>query len=186
MKIIEFRKITTEDTTDDLYSGFWSRIYEYPLVIQIIDNYYKKSNSIHNTSWGFQGVHLKFKNKLDSIYGDVVHSDIKKSNEKNTFIYDICNPPTSDEKYDFVLNISTLEEIKTKNHIDIFNNLFSMVKDGGFLIATFDLPGLQLEKFEEMFGQSLEFGIEPINGKNSKCPNQQYSHLTCGIMVVQK
>lgn len=61
-----------------------------------------------------------------------------------------------------------------------------MVKPGGYFICTFDLPGLQLEKFEELFGRKYEVSNNPIAGNNSEVINKRYSHLKCGYMVIQK
>ena len=55
-----------------------------------------------------------FKNELDKNY-NCVHSDIKESKLHNAFVYDITKYPENKHinKYDFVLNISTMEEIKS-------------------------------------------------------------------------
>ena len=56
MKVIEFRSIN-RDFKYDLDGCFWSRIYEYPLVLDLLEKYGAKSESfIHNTCWGFEGV----------------------------------------------------------------------------------------------------------------------------------
>ena len=205
MEIKEFRKISTNDTCDNYYNdgSSWSRIYEYPLVINKIKKYYKEGYKIHNSSWGFRGVHILFKEKLDELFKTVYHSDIIKSDLKNTFIYDITKQPEKEEigKYDILINISTLEEVRY-NHLKIFNNLFMQLKKGGILIATFDLKNnqqnkiasffsfrkkriLQLEKFEKIFSRKIEINEEPLNGENSQLKNKKNKHLNCGIMVIK-
>ena len=71
MKILEFRKITIDDQYNEKYNdGYaWSRVYEYQLVIDMINKYrgYNKEDLVHNTSWGFQGVHVVFKKTLDEL-----------------------------------------------------------------------------------------------------------------------
>jgi hypothetical protein len=188
MDVLEFRKIVIDDIYDSLYDGrgVWSRGYEYPLVISRINQHYTEHNStIHNTSWGFEGVHVLFKDELDRIFPGTVHSDIKGSSYPNTFIYDITQPPLDDKQYDFVVNVSTLEEV-SGSHISIFNNLFSMVKPGGIFIATFDLPGLQLSEFESLFNMPLKTDGIPISGDVTRFKDLSSSHLTCGIMVLRK
>lgn len=187
MKILEFNSI---DRTFryDLEGIHWSRIYEYPLVLDLLDKYGAHNDShIHNTCWGFEGAHIWFKNILDNKYINNINSDIKKSNEPNTFVYSLLNEPRKEwvEKFDFVLNISTLEEVKA-DHINIFQKSFSMVKPGGYFICTFDLPGLQLKEFEQLFKQKYIVSDNLISGDNSEVTNTKYSHLKCGYMVIQK
>ena len=210
MEVIEFRKILTNDIYDNYYNdGFaWSRIYEYPLVISIIKKYYKEDYKIHNSSWGFAGCHVLFKEKLDELFKTVYHSDIIKSDFNNTFVYDITKTPEKEEreKYDILLNVSTLEDVNY-NHIDIFNNLFLQLKKGGIFIATYDLNKkvenkiisfflnkewssksrvLQLEKFEKLFSKKIEVRGEPLNGMNSHLKNLKCKRLNCGVMVIKK
>lgn len=191
MKLLEFRKLNISDEYSDKYNdGFaWSRVYEYPIIFNILKKYYDKNKDIliHNSSWGFDGIHITFKNELDSIYPNVTHSDIIESNLKNTMVYDITTYPTEDliNKFDVVMNISTLEEVNF-DHIQSFNNLLSQVKDGGLLILTFDYPGLQLEKFETLFNSKIVTSENDLNGLNSKLINETWSHLSCGLLIVKK
>jgi hypothetical protein len=187
MKIIDFRKITTNDLYDEDYNdgSAWSRVYEYPLVFETVKRIYKNNYLLHNTSWGFEGVHILFKNKLEKHF-NVENSDIRDSNMPNTFRYDITTKNSSlKEKYDIVINISTLEEVDA-NHIDIFFNLLDQVKNNGYLICTFDLPGLQVHSFEHLFGKKILEDQNSISGKNSKLPNLRFSNLNCGFMFIQK
>jgi len=187
MKLLEFRKLTTKDIYDNSYDPAWSRTYEYPWVINVIQKYCDSSALIHNSSWGFEGVHVIFKDAVESHFPNTVHSDIKPSNLPDTFVYDITKSPASEhiEKYDVVVNISTMEEIPA-DHVNIFANLFKQVKEGGVMVVTFDLPGLQLDKFEKMFSQKIISDGECLSGKTSKSPQNVYSHLNVGVMVVQK
>jgi hypothetical protein len=192
MEVLDFRYFNTDDYTDPLfiYGKAWSRLYEYPAVVDCIDKYCSTDKPLlHNTSWGFEGVHIVFKEYLEKRYGSgVVNSDINPSKEPNTFTYNICKLPLFDmyNKYDVVLNISTVEEVKGFRHIDVFENLYSQVKNGGLLIFTFDYPGLQLESFEEYFGLKIEDKGERLNGSNSALPNIRYSHLNCGLVCIRK
>ena len=206
LEVLLFRKIVTSDNFDQKYNDgkAWSRIYEYPLVMNEIKRYYKKGDLIHNTCWGFEGVHILFKEELEKKFENIIHSDIIKSDLKNTFIHDIAKAPTSQhiEKYDILINVSTLEEIHS-NHITIFNNLFKQLKKGGVLIATFDLLKnnrnklidflfrkrrrvLQIDRFENFFSEKISSEGTPINGENSILKNYKYKHLNCGIMVIKK
>ena len=205
MEVLEFRKITTDDFYDDFYNdGYaWSRVYEYPLVINEIKKYYIDGCTIHNTSWGFDGIHILFKEKLEELFGEVRHSDILESSLVNTFIYDITKPPAMEEvgKYDIVINVSTLEEVRF-DHLRVFQNLFDQVKTGGVFIATFDLLAsdlslikslflrkkrvLQLVKFEKLFSRQISTSGNPLNGENSQLKNSRNRFLNCGIMVLRK
>lgn len=187
MKILEFRSINRSHRFD-LEGKFWSRIYEYPLVLDLLDKYNKHTDPfIHNTCWGWEGVHIWFKNILETKYSNITNSDLKRSTEPNTCVYNLKSDPKEEwiEAFDFVLNISTLEETGG-NHIDIFNKSFSMVKPNGYFIATFDLPGLQLHKFEDFFNIKYKIEEDAINGSNSEAPQDKYKHLSCGYMVIQK
>ena len=200
MKVLEFRRLSIEDKYDSLYEdGFaWSRPYEYPLVIEWIKKRHQPGNVIHNSSWGFAGIHITFKEKLDDVFGNAFHSDILKSELPNTFVYDISKNPESaeKEKYDFVLNVSTLEEVKG-DHTAIFDNLLRQVKVGGLLILTFDLNAsrwspfrkrrvLQLKRFQRFLGEKISEPEQPLNGENSITQNKKYSRLNCGILVIEK
>jgi len=187
VKILEFNSID-KTFRHDLEGVHWSRIYEYPLVCDLLEKYGANKNShIHNTCWGWEGVHIWFKNILDEKYENNINSDIKQSSELNTYLYNLLDDPKEEwiEKFDFVLNVSTLEEIR-RDHIDVFKKSFSMVKPGGYFICTFDTPGLQIEKFEELFSRKYEVSNNPISGDNSEVINKRYSKLKCGYMVVQK
>ena len=103
------------------------------------------------------------------------------------FIYDITNKPTEDkiEKFDVVLNVSTVEEVQD-NHFNILHNLFNQVKKGGLLIITFDLPGLQINDFELMLDKKLKVSENDISGSNSILINPHCSNLNCGILIIKK
>jgi hypothetical protein len=190
-QVLTFRKINLSDISDDVFNDgeSWSRVYEYPLVINKIKKYYKDNTDIiiHNSSWGFKGIHVTFKNYLDNIYPNTIHSDIRASNLQNTTVYDITKEPSNElkNKFDVVINISTLEEVDF-DHLQSFKNLLDQVKQNGLLIITFDLPGLQLEKFENLFNQKLQRFNNEINGLNSRVPFPIFGDLSCGIIVLRK
>jgi len=200
-EILEFRKINTNDVNDKPFMKFklndeiiddvwaWSRVYEYPLVLSKIKQYFGDDNSIniHNTSWGFQHIHVTFKEKLDSIYDNVIHSDIIESSLPKTQFYDITKQPDSSltEKFDVVINISTVEEVND-NHLTIIENLFSQVKKNGILIITFDLPGFQITEFESYFKTNILKSDNDISGSNSVTINSGCSHLNCGLLIIKK
>ena len=205
MKIIDFNLITTSHPYERAYGGenVWSRGYEYPIVLSMIKDVHREGDLIHNSSWGFSELHLKFKGVVDRLFTNAWHSDIKPSLIENTFVYDITKPPSEEEseKYDILMNVSTLEEVN-HDHLLVFQNLFQQIKPGGYFIATFDLLKkpqgflssvfkkrrrvLQLAKFEELFGRPISINGTPLDGANSQSVNLKYSHLNCGLMVVQK
>jgi hypothetical protein len=80
MEILEFNFFNKMDDVNLKYS-WWSRIYEYDWVIKSIEKLTNDINvKIHNTSWGFEGDHVLFKNTLDNNFKNSLHSDIKISN----------------------------------------------------------------------------------------------------------
>ena len=195
IEVIEFRLIETRDNYDMEYYDekalTWSRIYEYPLVLEYISKLNLKNKNeiqIHNTSWGgIYDVHVKFKNKLDENYLNCLHSDIVSSKLEKTTIYDITkkSPEEFYCKFDFVINVSTIEEVDYNNWI-ILNNLLDQVKIGGYLIITFDLPGLQVELFEKNLNVKLKRNENALNGNNSKLKAHIFGHLNCGVLVIKK
>ena len=61
-----------------------------------------------------------------------------------------------------------------------------MVKVGGFLIATFDLPGLQLEMIEKLFGRKLQLVNNPVTGGTSVDKMNHFDYLKVGYFVSQR
>ena len=60
MKILEFSSVD-KTFRHDLDGVHWSRIYEYPLVLDLLDKYGAiKDSHVHNTCWGWEGVHIWF------------------------------------------------------------------------------------------------------------------------------
>ncbi len=204
MKLELFRTIIVEDRNDEYfrYGNAWSRVYEYPLVLDIIgDNLgYFGDLSVHNTCWGWEGVHVVFKEYLEARFASVVNTDRNRSNHKNTEVWDISQPSPEEykEKFDVVLNVSTLEEVPATIQEKCFFNMMDQVKTGGILVCTFDIPGLNIPLFESMFGREMFDGSkaphiyepllppENLNGGNSVLPNPRYKHLNCGVMVIRK
>lgn len=162
MNILEFRYLTKSDLFDDSYPH-WSRKYEYPTVLEEIKkraSEFGGSPKIHNSSWGVdEEHHQKFKNLLEADFGvvNVTNSDIVFNGIPNTCYHDITQTPNENfkEDFDIVLNISAIEEIPG-DHDRFIINLYDQVKPGGYLICTFDYPGLRLEKFEEIFTKKGE------------------------------
>lgn len=207
MKIHEFKKFKYTDPYNlDPYTNksiggdqHWSRVYEYPAVLAFIKKYSKDTNvSIHNTSWGWEGVHIMFKNQLEENYRNTINSDIKRSNLPNTFVYDITKEPSDEykNKYDFVLNISVIEELPISEHINVIKKLFTQVKTGGFFIITFDIDkqgltpnrGINLKALEKYLNTTIQdFGDINLTNNNSSAKNNNsiFNNLECGILVLQ-
>jgi len=185
--VLEYRKVRLSDRYEEKYET-WSRIYEYPLVIDKIREHTSTTEiSIHNSSWGFNELHAGFKDDLESEFREVVNSDLLPSEIPNTVIWDITTRPPEKylDRFDFVLNVSTVEEVDT-DHLMIIENLVAQVKPGGFLIMTFDMPGMQLTKLNKLLNKSLVEFDDNINGANSAIPLPKYSHLNCGLLVLRR
>jgi hypothetical protein len=186
--VLDFRYVIKYDIFDNSYPH-WSRKWEYPLVKQICRRLLSdtKNPKMHNSSWGFDTEHHKrFKTELENEYGvfNVLSTDILSSEEINTEVYNVLmSPPNSYlNAFDCVFNISAIEEI-SGDHVTIVKNLFSQVKPGGFLIITFDLPGMQLSKLEEWLGQSISkdnFNDRIIGH------GQWFEGLNVGLLVLKK
>ena len=189
MKVLEFKYFDSEDESISEYfdGSCWSRPYEYCKVENQLREHIGDDGKIHNTSWGFQGVHVQFKERLDSLSMETLHTDIRHSTLENTELYDITKKPKEEwrETFDAVVNISTVEEVPF-DHVTVIKNLLEMVKPGGYLFITFDLPGLQLEKVEQFVGSSIQETDNRLTVISSKYPNPNLSRLTCGYLAIQK
>lgn len=190
MKLIDFSFFSADDPYDIKFTHeiCWSRIYEYPFVLQEI----KKTNIpdpwIHNSSWGFRDIHLVFKTWLDCKF-NVIHSDIRDSTFYNTEIWDITKKSKYSEEFDIIINISTIEEVPKASHIEIIKNHLDQLKYGGFLIMTFDYPGADLDSIEKFVGKKIEKRPIQLNPKNSAMPDLKLGlpeEFNVGRMVIQK
>ena len=106
-----------------------------------IKDRFNPDQKIHNTCWGLDicNCHVRFKQLLEKKFGieNVVNSDIKKSNLKNTCLYDVTTKSNYfKEKFDYVVNISAIEEIRF-DHLKIIKNLYEQVKKEGYLTFFF-------------------------------------------------
>jgi len=187
-EIVEFQTIDRNFVSEIIW-GWWSRVYEYPLVINKISQFFNTDLiEIHNTSWGFGPQHIIFKWLLEKKFKAIVNSDINHSNQPNTIIYDILRPPAPEflEKFSIVLNISTIEELSPELQITAFKNLLAMTCKGGLIIATFDIPGINMESFESLFRMKFTVTSSPITGINSIFPDYRFKDLRCGYFVVKR
>jgi hypothetical protein len=181
MDVEKFGLFTVGDPTDRAFTCniCWSRIYEYPFVLsQIV------GGSVHNTAWGFEGIHLVFKDWLDDLYWDVVHSDLRPSPLPGTCVWDLTTPPPDEwvNRFDTVLCVSTLEHV-TGDHAGIIrDNLLPQVRAGGRLVITFDLPGLQLDQVEGLVGCRMVVPDRPVTPVTSVEPDRTLN-LDAGLRV---
>ena len=145
-KIIEFRYLTTNDACDLKYK-WCSRIYEYPTVLNFIEKIKFDDMTIHNTSAGCGadlGFFMKeFINDLNNKFKSVVHSDRLATPEWKIKKFDLLTDKDN-LQYDVVLNISVIEHLLYGHRIQALNNLWSIVKNNGYLILTFDLPTVNI------------------------------------------
>lgn len=160
IKIIKSEFIHSDYRIDDKYKH-WSRVYEWPYVIDVINDI--KPKSIHNTSCGGLNegdcLHLTFCSDIDNLCDNTTHSDIWGGGYKGTenkpygdnFIYyDITKPYGG--KNDMVLNISTLEHLSKENILIAIDNLLDQLNTNGHLILTFDYPDIDIKLIETYFG----------------------------------
>ena len=186
-KLLDFMYIDTL-MMYDLKWGWWSRVYEYEFVLNTLKDLGCTTRSnLHNTCWGWHGTHILFKNELESRYPNIVNSDLRASRLENTTVYDVTSscPPEWVGKFDFVINVSTVEEINN-SHVEVIENLLKMVKVGGFLIATFDYPGIQLEMIEKLFDKKIHLTPNAVNGSTSAYPMDEYKDLNVGYFILQR
>lgn len=165
----------------------WSRIYEYPFVLNEIKNYQISNPKIHNASWGFRDIHLVFKTYLD-IHYDTIHSDIKHSSFYKTEYWNICEQSKYQNYFDIVINVSTIEEVEF-DHIEVLKNHLNQLIPGGLLILTFDYPGFQLERIQDFLNCEILNPSVRLGPKNSQLPDQKLKlpeDFTVGYLVIEK
>jgi hypothetical protein len=198
MEIVDFRFLTTDDEADSKWIA-WSRVYEYTYVINKLKELNIAQDAlIHNTAWGFAGCHVLFKEELDRLYPNCLHSDIREPELDKTIIYDITKPIEDKYKnyFDVVINISVIEEVN-ENNVSIIMNLLEQVKIGGYLILTFDYNkdmniqgngSISLDTVSTFVGKNIENdnSTNNINGVNSICPEPRWAHLQCGVLAIKK
>jgi len=190
-KIIDFRFAEATDEHDVKYNqiGAWSRLFEYPYVINFIKMNKLKGfdiTEIHNTSWGFEGIHVTFRDELDKL-GTSIHSDIRNSEFRDTYYYDITKENKEfEKKFDFVVNVSTIEHLNTVgDRLKAIENLMKQVKAGGYLILTFDYPRVNLNEIETLVGRKCDVPVNALNGSNSTNPNQAYKDLNIIYLILR-
>jgi len=186
-EVIDFQYFDIKDNFD-LKWGWWSRIYEYEFVLEKIEQL-RKSNTIqiHNTCWGYHGTHILFKDELEKRFKNVLNTDLLHSNEPNTEVFNLKNDPPARwlEEFDFVINVSTMEEIRHP-HIKILYNLLSMTKIDGYVIATFDIPGLQVNIFEKLLETKMQGADQVVTGNSSPYKMPEHGHLSVGFLVLKR
>ena len=185
-EVLEFSYFDTRDSFNKKWVE-WSRIYEYEFVKNRLLTLGANANSkVHNSCWGYQGCHITFKNELASQFPHLINSDIQYSSEINTSVYDLTKkcPQYWKNEFDFVINISTMEEIFSSQLL-VLRNLIQMLKSGGHLILTFDFPGLKLELFEKLLDDNIKIPDFPLK---KRFPNRSDvpDHLMVGYLVIRR
>lgn len=188
MVVEKFSYFSTSDKYDMDFAHelSWSRVYEYPFVLSEIDQY--ESFRIHNCSWGFRDIHVVFKTYLDILYPSTIHNDLLYSSLKNTEIWDITRQSRYRNEFDYVINVSTVEEVPF-SHVQVIKNHLEQVKPGGKFIMTFDYPGIQLESVEDFLGQKIKQVDSPLNPANSALPDRVLNlpqTFRVGKLVIRK
>jgi len=190
MEVKKFAYFSKDDGHDMRFKHelCWSRVYEYPFVLAEIYENKDKGIRIHNCSWGFRDIHAVFKTWLDVFYDNVVHSDVIPSTLYGTDIWDIRTKSRYVGEFDFCLNVSTVEEVPG-DHVEVIKNHLDQLKDGGKLVMTFDVPGIQLERVEAFLGRKIDDVKERLNPHNSVLPDRVLRlppSFNVGYLVIQK
>lgn len=185
MRILQFKYFSKDDYSD-IKRLAWSRIYEYPFVINTIKDLCLDNPSIHNTwCWGWE-IHLQFARELEQ-YWIIFNTDNDSRKRKylpNNFMkYDLtekCN-----YKSDIVLCVSTLEHLS--DQVLVLKNLLEATKDWWYLIVTLDSPPVDLLKIEEFLWAKCEWVEKKLNQYNSRIPNTAFiDELNVVKLVIQK
>jgi hypothetical protein len=175
-QVRSFSFFSSEDPYDMRFGHeiCWSRIYEYPFALAQIAALGNRDARIHNASWGFTDIHLVFKTWLDINYAHTYHSDLRPSTLYNTAHWDITNAPAEAlrDRFDVVLNISTLEEVAA-DHTQVLRHHLVQLRRGGRFICTFDHPGLQLEAIEDLLKEKVVTPARKLSPRNSRLEDRK-------------
>ena len=186
--VVDFRFAKSTDIYELKYEA-WSRIYEYSYILNFIKSKLIAGEvpKLHNSSWGYEGVHVIFRDDLDKI-ADCIHSDKVHSNYRDTYFYDITTKNMKfNNKFDFVLNVSTIEHLNSQKEIlESIENLFEQVKINGYLILTFDYPRVNLSDIENIVNVKCAEIKNRLNGNNSQIKNETYKDLNIVYLILQK
>lgn len=204
MNIIKFGFFSPTDFRSLLYTHelSWSRVYEYVFATTMVQRYKNVQReiidytneleedeiSIHNCSWGFRDIHVVFKTALDFLNTNVTHSDIIPSTLVGTEIWDITTPSKYKNKFDIVINVSTIEEVQG-DHVQIIKNHLDQLKEGGWFIMTFDYPGLHLAEVERFLMRNIDVPEIKLNPRNSVLPDRVLGlpdDFNVGYLVIEK
>jgi hypothetical protein len=166
VKVEAFSYFSVDDPVDWQFDCpiCWSRIYEYPFAIHNL------RGSVHNTSWGYEGIHVVFRDWLNANVPDVVHSDMLNSGGE---VWNVTHPPRGEwlGRFDTLLSISTLEEVRG-HHVDIVErNFLPQLKPGGRAVITFDALGFQLRQVEGWLGREIDRPERILTPRNSPRPD---------------
>lgn len=181
MKVLDYRILSVRDKADRRYRA-WSRAYEYPAVFQAINEVGLTGDGrAHNTSCGSEGIHLRFCRALNRKYPfSFLHSDLFPHVDlPNYRPYNITKPWPWEhtEKFDIVINVSTVEHLPKPLRLEAIKNLLRQTKEGGHLILTFDWPRVCNRQIEEFVGAKIQDTKERLNGGNSIYPDRRYRGL---------
>lgn len=194
-KVNEFRFVSVDDNYDLNWNN-WSRCYEYTLIIDKINENNKDNITIHNTACGvILNIHKQFADKLSELGYNVLNSDNldpkytrkpQKYFPENFKKFDIVSDKLN-EKFDYVLNISTLEHFQDKNKIKsaIFN-LLSQLNINGKLLLTFDYPDIDIKYIENIFNIKCIDSDNRLNGNNSPIICTKYENLNIVYLEIEK
>lgn len=185
----EFRWLETKDKAMLEFDN-WSRPYEYCFILDKIDSLKLDNPKIHNTCCGTQPIHLQFAKKMNERSGNVIHSDVIKSNffkELDISIYNITEPYIESQLFDIVVCVSTLEEISKQYRKQTFYNLFNQLKIGGRLLLTCDFPDVELSFCEKLLKTTIanNTGIK-LNSMNSYYKVEEFSKFNIIAIDVER
>jgi peroxiredoxin family protein len=191
MQVKEFRFLSWQEKFIDSQFKNWSRCYEWGYVLSELKKLENLKLNIHNTCCGPSEIHKQFHDVLISnpnhivFNSDIIQTETNK-NFTNFFNYDIIYK--NDNKYDIVLCISTLEELKDnkKNLVDSFHNLLNQTKEGGRLIITCDFPMIQPEVLELLVNEKCQDTLNRLTGITSQFKQPEFKNLSIILLDLQK
>ena len=184
MQVLEFRFMSKDDYSETKREA-WSRVYEYPFVLERLKKLNLDTPLIHNTGCGWAWVHKDFAMELEK-YWSVINSDNQSRDlefkQSNFINYDLLKQCSF--KADVTLCVSTLEHLD--NQIWALRNLWEATEEWWYLICTFDCPPVNLHIVEDFVLWYCADTPNRLTPKNSIIPHPERDWINVVALVIKK
>jgi len=149
---------------DFFSNGWWSRVYEYKWLRDVLISYFKNTNNKSVLDVGTGNTQPGIFILKDTGFNKVIGTDIFSINSYKynellnlnmQYIKDNIVRPSIKEKFDAVCCISVLEHFPVKWHEPAIKNIIDFVKPQGCIVLTFDIRNFDYKSIVELYTNKL-------------------------------